>query len=104
MVFPALGTFVASSFKVQPVPTGKVGRHLSDARASLCLKSLLANQEGINYANMDWGWAEILLAVEIGAKEPVDPNLSLKKINNGVRLGGESFKSQTLNLSTFYAT
>lgn len=78
MVFPALGTFVASSFKVQPVPTGKVGRHLSDARAFLCLKSLLANQEGINYANMDWGWVEILLAVEIGAKEPVDPNLSKK--------------------------
>lgn len=103
MVFPAQGTFVASSFKVQPVLTGKVGRHLSEARASLCLKSLLADQKGLNYAKIDWGWVEFLLTMEIGAKEPLDTNLSLKKINSGVRLGGESFKSQTLNLSTFYA-
>lgn len=80
MVFPAWAAFVASSFKVQPVLTGKVGRHLSDARASLCLKSLLANHEGINYAKMDWGWVKLLLAAETGAKEPLDPNLTLKKL------------------------
>lgn len=75
VVFPAQRTFVASSFKVQPVLTGKVGRCLSDARASLCLKSLLANHKDINYAKMDWWWVEFLLAAEAGAKEPPDPNL-----------------------------
>lgn len=46
----------------------------------LCLKSLLPNHKGINYAkNGLGGWVELLLEAKIGAKELLDPNLSLKK-------------------------
>lgn len=90
---------MASSLKVQPILTGKTERHLPDASDSLYLKLLLPNQEGISYAKTHGGGGGVLLTLimEIGAKEPLVPSLSLKKkiIKIGIRLSRENFKFQT---------
>lgn len=54
---------------------------------------------------MDWGVGGAFIGGQNRSQRTAwSQSLFKKKINYGVRLGGESFKSQTLNLSAFYAT